>query len=455
MDRTRMGFGARSWPLLIVGAWLLLAGGALQVLAQPADPARRGHGGPIRSIAVLPDGRTLVTGGFDSAIIVWDIASGAAKRVLRFHQSAVTALLALGRDCFASGGEDARIAVWCGTAASPFRVLEGHQASIAALAGGGVAGLMASASWDGQVRVWLFDPAKPAAAAEAPLSLVAVEHKAPVNGQAWVRAGRHLVTASYDGEVRLTEIGAAAPPRTLRLIKLPAALNGMAVTVDGRIVLTGADGHIRILGTDLEPLTEIELADGPLTAVAISPDGRIAAVAGMRTPVTLIDLATGQVLRRILGPGLPIWALAFSTDGRELFTGGADRALRRWTVATGAPVGDTLSPAADMLPVAANEPGAQVFRACRACHTINATEGHRAGPTLHGVMGRRIASAADYGYSDALKGMDIVWSKETIARLFEIGPNAMTPGTKMPEQRLTDPAEREALVEWLARVTKH
>lgn len=219
-------------------------------------------------------------------------------------------------------------------------------------------------------------------------------------------------------------------------------------------MLTGADGHVRILGADLGPLAEIELPDGPLTAVAISPDGRIAAVAGIATPVTLIDLATRQVLRRILGPGLPVWALAFSIDGRELFTGGADRALRRWIVATGAPAGETLSPAADTLPDGTHDPGARVFRACQACHAVGAGDGHRAGPTLHGVMGRRIASANGYSYSDALKGMDIVWNKETIARLFEIGPNAMTPGTKMPEQRLTDPADRQALVEWLARVTK-
>ncbi len=59
----------------------------------------------------------------------------------------------------------------------------------------------------------------------------------------------------------------------------------------------------------------------------------------------------------------------------------------------------------------------------------------RAGPTLHGIFGRRIATAPGYAYSEALKGMDIVWSKETVARLFVVGPNAYTPGAKMPEQR--------------------
>jgi cytochrome c len=67
---------------------------------------------------------------------------------------------------------------------------------------------------------------------------------------------------------------------------------------------------------------------------------------------------------------------------------------------------------------------------------------------------RRIATAHGYNFSPALKGMDIVWTRETVARLFEIGPNAYTPGTKMPEQVITSAEDRKALVEWLEKVTR-
>jgi cytochrome c len=40
--------------------------------------------------------------------------------------------------------------------------------------------------------------------------------------------------------------------------------------------------------------------------------------------------------------------------------------------------------------------------------------------------------------------------------LFEIGPAAYTPGTKMPEQRINSAEERNALVEFLKKATnKH
>jgi hypothetical protein len=43
---------------------------------------------------------------------------------------------------------------------------------------------------------------------------------------------------------------------------------------------------------------------------------------------------------------------------------------------------------------------------------------------------------------------------ETIARLFREGPAKVTPGMKMPEQRVTDAEDLQALVEWLGRVTR-
>ena len=41
-----------------------------------------------------------------------------------------------------------------------------------------------------------------------------------------------------------------------------------------------------------------------------------------------------------------------------------------------------------------------------------------------------------------------------MAKLFEVGPMAYTPGTKMPEQKIGSPADRAALVEFLEKATK-
>ena len=419
----------------LAGFAILFGGGAS---AQQRGIAFQDHQGPIRSIAVLTDGVGIATGGFDSAISVRDLRTGRILRVLHFHESAVTALIALPGGCFASGGDDAQIALWCGEDPAPRQVLRGHQGPISTLAEG-----LVSASWDRQVRLW---------SGEATQSTI--DHPSPVTGLSWLETGTRLVTASYDGHVRVTQAATSgSPSRILHQTELPAAINALAIGI-GKIHAASVDGHVRILGSDLGLEGAVDLADGPLTALALSADGRTAVVAGIRTPPTVIDVATRTVVRRLPAVGLPIWSVAISPDGKDVFSGGSDGILRRWTTATGEAVGRVSASSTDTLTQTDDHPGARVFRACRVCHAITPDSGQRAGPTLHGVMGRRIATAPGYAYSQALRKMDIVWSAETIARLFEIGPAAMTPGAKMPEQRITDPADRKALVDWLARVTQ-
>ena len=423
-----MTFGSL-WRMVAFGFAVALTAGAVRA-QEPVG--LRGHGGPVRAVAVMPDGR-VASAGFDGSIIIWDMATGRATRVLRFHDTAVNALIARPDGCLISGGEDARIAVWCGDTAVPREVLTGHAGPVSALAFDGQR--IVSGGWDRTVRIWS-EGGKP------------VETAAPVTSIAAGGDGSMVLVTMYDGRLELSRPD-VAPLKAI----FPAAINGSATLTGGHFLLAGADGRLREIDETLQVVREFELPDGPLTTVAVSPDGRTIATGGMRTPVTLIDWPSGAVRARILGPGLPLWAMAFSRDGRELYTGGADRAVRRFDIVTGKTIGADVTPVDMSAPPEPKDRGAQVFRACRACHGLTAGDTNLAGPTLHHIMGRRIASAPGYDYSAPFKVLDIVWTPETIAKLFEVGPLMFTPGTKMPEQRITDPEDRKALVEWLARVT--
>jgi cytochrome c len=162
-----------------------------------------------------------------------------------------------------------------------------------------------------------------------------------------------------------------------------------------------------------------------------------------------------MLARTLVGPGLPVWSAAFFPDNRTLLTGGTDRMIRRWDAQTGEHIGQVaLAAGDDPLAAYAGNRGAEVFRACVACHTLSRDEGNRAGPTLAGIFGRRIATLPGYNFSPALKRLGIVWTPETVSKLFEIGPMAYTPGTKMPEQRIGSAEDRAALVKFLAEATK-
>jgi cytochrome c len=418
----------------------------LFLAVSPAAAQLRGHGGPVRALAVAADGATAISGGFDQSAIRWSLTRRVAQQVLRFHDGAVNAVALLRDGRAITAGEDARIALWEAGQQQPAAVLQGHTGPIVALALSPDQTMLASAAWDRTVRLWRLADAGHAAAR------VLEGHQQNVNGVAFTPDGRAAVSAGYDATVRIWPLGGAAAPS---LMTLPVPLNAVAVAPDGEIIAAGADGKVYLLSATGELEGSIEAAPTPIIALAVSPDGASIAAASIRGAVGIIDRPTRKLARTLVGPGLPVWSAAFLPDSRTLMTGGADRIIRRWDAATGEALDAvTVGAPADPLAAYAGDHGAEVFRACVACHTLNAGDRNRAGPTLAGIFGRRIATLPGYNFSPALKQLDIVWTPETVAKLFEVGPASYTPGTKMPEQRIGSPEDRAALVDFLKRATK-
>ncbi len=419
-----------------------LATGLLVALfLAPAQAQLRGHGGPVKALAVSADGVTAISGSFDSSAIVWSLTRNSAEQVLRFHESAVNAVAMLPDGGLVTAGEDGKIALWRPGVAQPHTVFSGHTAPIVALAVSPDGKRIASASWDRTVRVWPVGGGAPQ---------VLEGHQQNVNGVAFTPDGKSVVSVSHDPQLRIWPLAGGQTT----IVTLPTPLNAVAVASDGEIVVGGADGRVFFFSPSGAPRGDFAATDTPLISVAITRDGTLIAAAGIRGSVAIVDRATRTLTRTLVGPGLPVWAAAFLPDNETLITGGTDRMVRRWNAVTGDHIGAVAMAAADdPLAEYAGDRGAEIYRACIACHTLTPDAGNRAGPTLHGIFGRRIASLEGYRFSDALKKLDIVWTPETVSKLFEVGPMEYTPGTKMPEQRIGSAEDRAALVEFLRKTT--
>ncbi len=96
--------------------------------------------------------------------------------------------------------------------------------------------------------------------------------------------------------------------------------------------------------------------------------------------------------------------------------------------------------------------GRQVFAArCGLCHSAGPDEGEAGqGPPLAGVVGRKAASAAGFGYTHALKGSGLTWTPANLDR-FLAGPSKLVPGTAMPIA-VSDARIRADLIAYLAGV---
>jgi cytochrome c len=406
-----------------------------------ANAQLRGHGGPVRALAISPDGSHAVSGSFDTSAIRWSFTRNIAEQVMRFHDNAVNAVAWLKDGRIVTAGADAHVAIWTQGKPEPDKILDGHTGPIAGLAVSPNGKLLASASWDHTVRLWPLDGGAPR---------VLEGNSQNVNGVAFSPDGSELASAGYDATIRIWRLGDGG----VSVHTLPMPLNAVAIAPDGEIVAAGADGKVYFLSPQGDIRGELQASPTPIIAVAISPDGALIAAAGIRGSVAVIERKTRKLAHTLVGPGLPVWSVAFFPDSHTLLTGSTDRTIRRWDAVSGEPVGSVVVGAADdPLAAFASDPGAQVFRACVACHTLSPDEGNKAGPSLAGIFGRRIATLPGYRYSDALKQMNIVWTPETVAKMFEVGPMTYTPGTKMPEQKIGSPEDRQALVDFLEKAT--
>ncbi|HEY4318834.1 MAG TPA: c-type cytochrome [Herbaspirillum sp.] len=85
---------------------------------------------------------------------------------------------------------------------------------------------------------------------------------------------------------------------------------------------------------------------------------------------------------------------------------------------------------------------------CGGCHAVDA---NRVGPLHRGVVGRKVASVPGYEYSQALKQLRGIWTRERLDKWLQ-GPQDMAPGNNMYFS-LDDVAQRRDIIAYLATLS--
>ncbi len=425
----------------------VLAAGAVR-----AEPDRLvGHGGPVMSVVAAEEGRVLMTASFDYAVMHWQVDETRARVLHRLigHDAAVNDVAFIpGTERAISVSDDGTAIVWdleTGAQIARFGETAVKALDVEVSADGRLA---AVAKWDR--RVLLID-------LEAMTLLARLEgNRDRVNSVAFSPDGTRLYSGGGDGSLRvwrlpLPEAGQIVPNRVVREqgwgINVVAALDEgvVAGTVDGLVLLVPEEGET----------VELHAFERPVMALALSADGRLLAAGAGDGQMVIWRTEDWQQDQQLYNDGGPVWGLAFADGGRLLWLSGLDDEV--YSIDLEGPPAALPEPKEQPRRFHLGEglePGAREFqRKCSVCHTLTADDANRAGPTLYRIFGRQAGSLPGYPYSQALLDSDIIWDEETIAALFDHGPDVLTPGTKMPIQRIQDPARRDALVAFLKRAT--
>lgn len=428
------------------GGVALFAAGCLAASVGAADVARYvGHGGPVKGVDVSASDETLLTASFDNSVGYWN-GSGAPVW-LEGHRAAVNTVLFLGEGQAASAGDDFDIWLW-DLEAGTGEALPGHQGKIIDLALSPDRRLLASASWDGSIGLWPLDGG-------APRFLTG--HQSNVNAVAFTADGARLYSASADGTLRLWDVETGSELR--RVLSHGFGINTLVLAeARGWLAYGAVDGGTRVVSlADDSLLADLTAERRPVLAMAASPDLDELAIGDGEGFILMVDTRDWSVNRdfRAAARG-PIWALDYSRDGTQILGGGLDDALHAWPVEDPGAGPKLAATERTFLkdPDSMSNGERQFQRKCSICHVLTGDSARRAGPTLEGVFGRRAGTVPGYRYSATLTGSDLVWSRETIDALFDLGPDHYIPGSKMPMQRITGAQDREDLIDFLARATQ-
>ncbi|MCB9557458.1 MAG: protein kinase [Deltaproteobacteria bacterium] len=302
-----------------IRVWDLVSGETHAVL--------EGHSAAVYALACSKTTDALVSASSDHSVRLWDLAVGHTKRGPGPHSGAINAIaLSADRKLAATAGADRTARLWDLNSGQVLQVYAGHSNVINDVAFSPDGTLLATAGWDRTIRLW--DRRR------GTQVMVIGGHQAPVTSVTFIDEGRALVSGSRDRTIRIWEIRTGK--ERARLLGHTDAVAGLAVSGDGRTLASASyDRSIRIwdLRQGVLKRTLIGHTDRAFSVMFHPIDRNSLASASFDHTVRIWDLRSGS--QRIVGRHQGrAYQVSFSSDGRRLFSAGADQKVRVWALST-------------------------------------------------------------------------------------------------------------------------
>jgi len=312
-------------------------------LTMDAKPLRGGlarHSDVVTSVAFSPDGRTLLSGGWDGLIKLWDLSNGPAglklERVFRGVWDEVEAVLfspdgstVAGLGTGWDGEPFGAVTLWNREGGRGRRLVR-TPGKLDAMAFSPDGSTLATAGGQGRTEK-----------ARLP------EHSAPVWSVEFsadgtmLAAGSGVVPAMVDpaiedriGEVKIWDLTGDQPMPRIRLVGHEYGTAAVTFSPDSSTVASGGfDRDVKLWDVARGvPRAELEGHKGWVAALAFSPDGSLLATGSHDQTIRLWDADDGRCRAVLRGHTGNVYSVAFSPDGLLLASGSLDGAVRLWDV---------------------------------------------------------------------------------------------------------------------------
>lgn len=282
--------------------------------------------GAANTLAISPDGETLVGGHSNGEITLWNLNTGKLL-LINSHPDYTGSIYSIaihpkGKLLFCSGSSQ-DIQVWHLKTGEMQRPLSGHSTAVNSIAISPDGQTLASGSADRSIRLWNIKSGRLLFTLQGAFSFVtsvAFSSRTDKN---------ILASGSQDGTIRLWNLETKSALDTLA--GHAGKICSMAFSPDGKtLVSAGAEGTIKLWETQSGVSSSFAVPKAGASSVAISPDGNLLVSGGEDCTIRLWNLKSRELLETLTEHTGKICAIAFGPESDTFVSSSADQTIKVW-----------------------------------------------------------------------------------------------------------------------------
>ncbi|MBD2457171.1 WD40 repeat domain-containing protein [Nostoc sp. FACHB-87] len=281
------------------------------------------HSGKVASVAISPDGETVVSGCADQTINIWNLQTGKQIRTISGNLGEVSSVAISPDGNFLAVGScqhpKSNVTVWHLQTGQLIHTLLGHQRPVNVVDISPDGQILASGS--NKIKIWNLHKGD---------RICTLWHSSSVHAVAISPDGSILASGSSDSKIRLWNPHTGDPLRTLT--GHTGEVKSIAMSRDGQLLFTGStDTTIKIwhllTGKLLQTLNG---HSDEVKSIALSHDGKLLFSGSSDRTIKIWQIATNEILYTLTGHSGTVNSLALSPDGKLLVSGSSDKTIKIW-----------------------------------------------------------------------------------------------------------------------------